>query len=241
MLWVLGLFICTWPASADERDGGTKRADEGSSGVKPQPAPAPLHSIRLQGRIGTADDPGQESSLQATYFSRLAKLSIFANAELVLLKERSPFLETEVNLGYQLFPGWLAPIWPTVRFTSDHTEFQTFSVGPQINLTAWSGIQELAKKWGFDVFVQYYPLKTDNHLGDEEFLFRYQATLVRSRLYIRGFSRLYLFHDQPSQTIHVEDLIYDLQNGFDVYLRYAILEDPRVDGVSVGVRYLIRF
>jgi hypothetical protein len=242
------------PESDLEPDAAEAKAKEPVPSV-PGPAPAApaelRHNIRLQARTGLyGSEYGLytgDTSLQGTYFSGGKAYFAFFNFEGVFVDRRFSHIESELNFSGNPFYArpWLAPFSLTARVTTDWTPFKTLGVGPSINLTNFP-FMAFAKKAWVDLFIQYYPLKTDDHLGEQDFMFYWRIPIWRKKIYVRGFARLFIFHADQDRGAYAKgmwgnDLIVELREGFDIYLRHAELVGPRRSGFSVGFRSLLRF
>ncbi len=231
--------------------GPTPSESKGPAEPATEPAAEPRHNIRLQYRTGLyGSDYGLytgDTSLQGTYFSGGKTYFAFFNFESVFVDRRFSHIESELNLTGNPFHArpWLAPISFTARGTTDWTPWKTLGVGPSVNLTNFP-FMAFAKRAWFDLYFQYYPLKTDDHLGEQDFMFYWRVPIWKRKVYIRGFARLFIFHregDRGLRTLSMygNDLIVELRKGIDIYFRHAELVGPRRSGFSVGIRTLLRF
>jgi hypothetical protein len=211
------------------------------------------NNLRLAMRVGAPSDMRAarhigDSGLGATYFMTDRAYSIFVNLEAVSLFVDKGYdhFESEINLGINPFYArpWLAPVSFTARVTTDWTEDKTLSFGPSINLTNLPFMAPV-KAAGFNFFFQYYPIKTDNHWGDQDFMFYWSIPLYARRLSLRGFARLFISYHAQQQAAISNDLIFELIPGVDIFFRDAetINEEaiPRRAGVSLGLRWLQKF
>jgi hypothetical protein len=220
---------------------------------QPAKAEPARNNLRLAIRVGAPSDARaarhiSDNSVGATYFMNDKAYALFANVEAVSLALDKGYdhFESEINLGINPFYArpWLAPVSFTARVTTDWTDTRTLSFGPSINLTNLPFMAPV-KAAGFNFFFQYYPLKTDNHWGDQDFMFYWSIPLYARRLSLRGFARLFVSYHAMQQAAISNDLIFEVVPGIDIFLRdlETINEEniPRRAGISLGLRWLQKF
>jgi len=224
-----------------------KHARDTSAATTPQPANAKpkaprwgIHLFRFQARNGVWPRAiHDEAVIQQTYLWMWGRMSLFANAETVILDQKFSHVEGELNLGFSISADnpWLRPVRFSQRLEIDWTDELTYSAGLQLQLTEFPGVSWLAKITGTSIFMQYYPVKTRSHRGFNDFYFWAKQQIVGKHLYARGFLRLFIHEDREPDVLAVADLIVAIPGGLDVYGRYQYLIAPRIDGYSAGLRY----
>jgi len=203
------------------------------------------HNIRLQYRRHIDGNKiRSESNYQITYFSFIPyQLFIFFDTEVIFQDTSFHSIISEINISRPLFPQYeyLRYIDWTVRLQIETSKKPIMSLGSQWHITKIPAITDLAKKYKLKVFLQIYPFKSQVEQGTTDLYLYYSFPLRKDFVYTRGFYRYFFRNHRNDYKIWVQDIIFPLYKGWDIYIRYSYYEQERNKGVGAGVRYLIKF
>lgn len=117
---------------------------------------------------------------------------------------------------------------------------EVYSAGLQYNLTQHDALSSLKKKLGWTSFIQVFPTKSDEAMGDWDILLYYSFRLY-DKLYLRGNTTFTKFYEGENYIRSFQDVIYPIKPYFDIYVRGDYQSRDDVQFGKLGTQYSLGF
>ncbi|MEW6617800.1 MAG: hypothetical protein AB1422_00360 [bacterium] len=208
--------------------------------------PKNIHNVRLQFRKDiNGNRINNENNFQVTYFSNLShNFFLFANTEVIYEGTEYYSSNSELNISRPFSPysEWGKSLSWITRLQMETHKRLLLSFGTQWYITDIPFFINAAKKYKVKVFLQVFPIKSHNEEGTVDVYLYYQLPLRDQFAYIRGYGRYFSKNKEGDDyKLLVHDIIFPINNTWDVYGRYSYYNRLRNNGVGLGIRYLLRF